>query len=246
VTGREPLAASLPEEPYWPSFTRVLEWAQTNTCSTVWSCLAAHAAILHMDGIGRVKNDRKHFGVFNCARVAEHSLTAGLPERIRLPHSRWNGISERDLTLSGYRVLTRSTEVGVDTFIRQQGSLFVFFQGHPEYEANTLLLEFRRDVRRYLEGESNACPSPPREYFDRDTEMELTAVLGETGIRPRVRLVELYRLLDDAEAENGWHSTATRLYRNWLELIAARKQLRSRHGAQGVPSNDELIPVSAS
>ncbi|MGH7487001.1 MAG: homoserine O-acetyltransferase/O-succinyltransferase family protein, partial [bacterium] len=47
VTGTEPHAALLTEEPYWRSFTRVIDWAQTNTISTVWSCLAAHAAVLH-------------------------------------------------------------------------------------------------------------------------------------------------------------------------------------------------------
>src|SRR5271155_5081748 len=49
VTGREPLTLNLKDEPYWRSFTEVLEWAKNNTHSTVCSCLAAHAAILHMD-----------------------------------------------------------------------------------------------------------------------------------------------------------------------------------------------------
>src|SRR5580704_14233459 len=49
VTGREPRMADLRDEHYWESFTEVLEWARTNTYSTVWSCLAAHAAILNMD-----------------------------------------------------------------------------------------------------------------------------------------------------------------------------------------------------
>ena len=32
VTGREPMAANLSDEPYWESFTKVLAWAQEN-CS---------------------------------------------------------------------------------------------------------------------------------------------------------------------------------------------------------------------
>jgi len=51
VTGTEPRAADLRDEPYWGSLTRVLEWAERNTHSAVWSCLAAHAALLHLDGI---------------------------------------------------------------------------------------------------------------------------------------------------------------------------------------------------
>ena len=44
VTGREPLASNLKQEPYWETFTRLAEWAESNAHSTVWSCLAAHAA----------------------------------------------------------------------------------------------------------------------------------------------------------------------------------------------------------
>src|SRR5882757_5653905 len=41
VTGTEPRAPSLADEPYWGSLIQVLDWAQENTASSVWSCLAA-------------------------------------------------------------------------------------------------------------------------------------------------------------------------------------------------------------
>ena len=44
VTGMEPCAVNLAEEPYWPSFTRLVDWAEESTASSIWSCLAAHAA----------------------------------------------------------------------------------------------------------------------------------------------------------------------------------------------------------
>src|ERR1700740_1944665 len=43
VTGAEPLAATLPEEPYWREFTDLIDWAKTNTPSATWWCVAAHA-----------------------------------------------------------------------------------------------------------------------------------------------------------------------------------------------------------
>jgi homoserine O-succinyltransferase/O-acetyltransferase len=163
VTGREPLATDLKQEPYWESFTRLAEWAESNTHSTIWSCLAAHAAVLHMDGIGRVRRHDKLFGIFECARAANHPLTAATASRFRLPHSRWNGVAERDLIACGYRVLTRAADAGVDTFIKQQKKLFVFFQGHPEYESDTLLREYRRDIGRYFKGETDMRPSIPKD-----------------------------------------------------------------------------------
>ncbi len=146
VTGREPMTLDLRDECYWPSFAKVLEWARDNTLSTVWSCLAAHAAILHMDGISRRKSDSKHFGIFDCVRVCDHSLTSDASLHFQIPHSRWNGVSEDELWSRGYTVLARAVDAGVDTFVKQENSLFVFFQGHPEYEPDTLMREYRRDV----------------------------------------------------------------------------------------------------
>src|SRR3989442_1837784 len=93
-----------------------------------------------------------------------------------MPHSRWNDIPEEALTACGYRVLTRSTEAGVDAFVKQRQSLFVFFQGHPEYEATTLLLEYRRDLKRFLRGERETYPPMPRGYFYEKTVRAFTAV----------------------------------------------------------------------
>jgi len=59
VTGMEPSGRPLPEEPYWPRFVEVLEWADANTASSVCSCLAAHAAVLHFDGVQRQRLARK-------------------------------------------------------------------------------------------------------------------------------------------------------------------------------------------
>ena len=54
ITGAEPRAEAIcDEEPYWPALTRLIDWAEIGTISTLFSCLAAHAAVLHLDGIKR-------------------------------------------------------------------------------------------------------------------------------------------------------------------------------------------------
>jgi homoserine O-succinyltransferase len=231
VTGREPLSPNLMDEPYWQSLTRVVDWAQSNTHSTVWSCLAAHAAVLHLDGIQRVKRNDKLCGIFDCSRAGDHPLTAGTPAQFRLPHSRWNGVPEDQLTSCGYRVLTQTTEAGIDTFIKQQKALFLFFQGHPEYESDTLLREYRRDVGRYFKDETDKYPSMPRSYFDGDTVRVLTA-LGERAVcdRSGELLLEISRALGVTTIDNTWNSSGTGIYRNWLAYICAQKErsLRSK------------------
>jgi homoserine O-succinyltransferase len=232
VTGREPLAANLMDEPYWDSFTRTLEWAQENAHSTVWSCLAAHAAVLHMDGIERAKRNDKLFGIFECARGPGNLLTAGTPSRFKLPHSRWNGLPEDRLAGCGYSVLTRTADAEVDTFIKQQKKLFVFFQGHPEYESDTLLREYRRDIGRYFRGEIPKYPLMPQGYFDRNTVDALNALQLRAIAGQGEELVpEISTGLSNASIENTWQSSATSIYNNWLRYIRAQKDKAVRSKA---------------
>jgi homoserine O-succinyltransferase len=229
VTGTEPRAANLKDEPFWGSLTRVLEWAERHTYSTVLSCLAAHAGILHIDGIVRRPLGDKRFGVFECARVSDHPLTAAAPSRLQMPHSRWNEIPEEALLACGYRVLTRSQDAGVDAFVKQRKSLFVFFQGHPEYDATTLLLEYRRDIGRFLRGERDTYPPMPQGYFDEETVDALTALRTRALSDRREELLAEFPLAMAAgKVTNTWRSTAEGLYRNWLQYICAEKEHKLR------------------
>jgi homoserine O-succinyltransferase len=225
VTGAEPRAADLEDEPYWGSLTRVLEWAECHTHSTILSCLAAHAGILHIDGIARRPLGDKRFGVFECMRVSDHPLTAAAPSRLQMPQSRWNEIPEEALLACGYRVLTRSEDAGVDSFVKQRKSLFVFFQGHPEYDAMTLLLEYRRDIGRFLRCERDTYPTMPHGYFDQETVAALTA-LRERALADRREelLAEFPTAMAAGKVTNTWRSTAESLYRNWLLYIRAQKE----------------------
>jgi homoserine O-succinyltransferase len=224
VTGREPLTPDLREEAYWPSLVRVLAWTQEYARSAVWSCLAAHAAVLALDGIDRVRSRHKHFGIFTCEQAATHALLAGAPASLRLPHSRWNGVSEGQLAAKGYQVLTRSGDGGVDTFVKQDAGLFVFFQGHPEYESETLMGEYRRDVGRYLKGEMESYPLLPLDYFEEETERSLREIEAKARASRQEKLFgEVSAVLNGVRIHNTWRSTAALIYRNWLEHLCSQK-----------------------
>jgi homoserine O-succinyltransferase len=229
VTGTEPRAADLKDEPYWESLTSVLEWAENHTYSTILSCLAAHAGILHLDGIARRPLGDKRFGVFECVRVSDHPLTAAAPNHLQMPQSRWNEVSEEALLACGYRVLTRSVGAGVDSFVKQRKSLFVFFQGHPEYDATTLLLEYRRDIGRFLRRERETYPPMPQGYFDEETVAALTALRERAWLDRREELLaEFPTAMAAGKVTNTWRSTAESLYRNWLQYICTQKQQTMR------------------
>jgi homoserine O-succinyltransferase len=224
VTGTEPKAANLADEPYWPAFTQLVDWAARNTISTVWSCLAAHAAVLHLDGIARVPLREKCIGVFACDTLAEHPLTQDLPSRPAVPHARWNALPQEALVANGYQVLTRSPAAGVDTFVRQNFGLFLFFQGHPEYGAGALLSEFRRDVGRFLKGERDRYPAMPQHYFDAATEAALAAFRQRAEQERSEDLLAAFPVPPNPALVASWQPFAVTIYRNWLSALSAQKQ----------------------
>jgi homoserine O-succinyltransferase/O-acetyltransferase len=230
VTGAEPRAARLTEEPYWTALAQVMDWARENTISSVYSCLAVHAAVLHMDGVERHALPAKCIGVFNQAKTRDHPLMHNVPATLRIPHARWNEVQEEAIASCGYSVLTTSTEAGVDCFVKQQKkSLFVHFQGHPEYDTQSLLGEFRRDMGRFLRGESDVCPTIPRGYFDAKAEEILTAYRRK-GLSDRSPEFFASFPADQLakDLKNVWHPAAKRIYRNWLLYMASQRAGRSR------------------
>jgi homoserine O-succinyltransferase len=225
MTGTEPRQPELRDEPYWSPMTDVLDWAERNTASTILSCLAAHAGVLHSDGIRREPLRDKQFGVFESARVCDHELTRQAARPMRFPHSRWNEVREDALTSCGYSVLTKSSQAGVDLFAKQKKkSLFVHFQGHPEYGARTLLKEYRRDIKRFLRQERETYPSMPHGYFDAASARLLDEFQETALAHPREDQMVFFPEKIVVEAlQNTWQSSATCVYRNWLQYVLSKK-----------------------
>jgi homoserine O-succinyltransferase len=228
VTGTEPRSAVLSDEPYWQPLTEVIDYAATRTISSVYSCLAAHAVALYLDGIPRERLATKRFGVFDERIETRHPLTDGLRASVRAPHSRWNDLPAHRLMDAGYTILTRSAEVGVGAFCKQSSSLSLLFQGHPEYHDGTLLKEYRRDVGRYVSGERADYPAPPLGYFGPEVRQLLTdyeracVSAGQPNTLAAPVPAFPFRALA-AALNNDWADDATQIYRNWLNYIAAQK-----------------------
>ena len=222
ITGTEPKHRNMRDEPYWRSLTQVFDWAETGTTSTILSCLAAHASVLHSDNIERNPLGDKQFGVFEFKRKAEHPLTAGATVPAHFPHSRWNEVRDYALVARGYEILDKSADAGVNLFVkRKQRSLFVHFQGHPEYFTRTLLKEFRRDVRRYLTHERETYPTEPRGYFDVGASKLLNEFRKNAEANRQEDFIDIFPEAAVAETlQNTWHEAAVSIYRNWLDILS--------------------------
>jgi len=227
VTGAQPGKADQRQEPYWAELAQLIDWAQTGTLSTLFSGLAAQAAVLHLDGIAHRPLPRKLSGIYGSRQTQDDPLFFNAATTVPVPHARHGDIAESDLAAKGYRVLARLNGEGggenqVDIFTREPPghSQFVFLQGHPEYDPGTLGREFLRDMAGFLKGETAERPAIPEHYFDRATEN----LLAEIGTK-----VEFSRYQDvvlSALPRQVWRSSAVRLIANWLLLVAAAKARR--------------------
>jgi homoserine O-succinyltransferase len=226
ITGAEPLEADMRQERYWTALAQLIDWAEGGTISTIFSCLAAHAAVLHASDIKRQKLPRKLSGVFTAQRAGDHPLATGMTPATAVPHSRLNTLSEAELAAAGYRVLARLPDGDVDSFMRAVPgqSLLVYFQGHPEYGAETLGREYLRDMGRFQRGERNDPPTLPEHYFDRATEIALEALEGK-GQGPD-GLARYSKIVSGARPLQAWRGHSDKLFGNWLGLVGAEKARR--------------------
>jgi homoserine O-succinyltransferase len=234
VTGKGPQAPDLRAEPAWPDLARLAEWAEEHGVPVMWSCLAAHAAVLHLSGIRTRRLPRKLTGLFPCERGPNGTLTLpGLPPSWSTPHSRYNGLPEAELVANGYEILSRSEAAGVDTFIRQGSALSLFCQGHPEYERDTLLIEYRRDARSFLAGASDQYPDIPADYFDPKTESELAQLRADLSRRADSSGSARLDAVLNAGARTlraSWRASAAQLCASWL--------------TQALPRGDQARPAT--
>jgi homoserine O-succinyltransferase len=224
VTGLEPKAARLVEEPYWARLVELLGWAQTHTASSIWSCLAAHAAVQHLDAIMRRRLDQKRFGVFEHDLLEGHPLLAGVAAPLALPHSRWNELRVEELRAAGYTLLSWAPETGADVFLKHTRSLLVFLQGHPEYEPTTLLKEYRRDVGRFLRRQQEHYPTQPHGYFSAAASARLDAFERQARAQRAEKTLASFPTLEPGEyLGDRWGRSAARFYRNWLAQVGTAR-----------------------
>ncbi len=219
ITGANVANPALDQEPFWAPLMEVVQWAEHHTTSILCSCLATHALLKHHHGIERQLMERKRWGVYSHRLTApEHPLVRDINTRFDAPHSRWNTITREQFEAAGLKVLAASEEAGVHLAVSPDLFRIVYFQGHPEYDANSLLKEYKREVFRYLDGELDAPPPTPEHYFC----PQATAIATEFIDRAQ-RTARGRDAFPEAEilpyVDNTWRDTGKAIFNNWLGLV---------------------------
>ncbi|MCR9161647.1 MAG: homoserine O-succinyltransferase [Nannocystaceae bacterium] len=220
ITGANVANPSLELEAFWEPLQRTIDWATQNVASVLCSCLATHAIVKSLYGIDRTPLPRKCWGVFGHRRVAAHPLLRGVADRFDVPQSRHNQISRAQLEARGLKVLVESEEAGVHVAVSPD-ERFVFFQGHPEYDANSLLKEYKREVHRHIDGTRPDYPPHPQRYFSPEAARladayanDVREALARGAAPPAFPEAEL-----EAQLGNTWRDTAKIMFDNWLGLV---------------------------
>lgn len=145
---------------YWAELCRVMEWSKTNVFSTFHICWAAQAALYYHYGIPKYPLDEKLFGVYKHGVVEPtHPMMRGFDEIFYAPHSRHTEVRLEDIQSERkLRVLSKSEDAGAFIIASNDSRMF-FVTGHSEYDNDTLLKEYLRDLDKGLD------PQIPENYF---------------------------------------------------------------------------------
>ena len=244
ITGANIANPRLEQEPFWEPLMEVVRWADQNVASTLCSCLATHALLKYMYGIERQALPRKCWGVYS-HRVSKpgHPLLRGVNTRFDVPHSRFNEITRQQLENAGLTVLVESETGGVHMAVSPDQFRMIYFQGHPEYDKNSLLKEYKREVLRYLSKELDSPPSVPENFFSAsamtwvEKYIDLAKQARSSG-EPLISTLE-----EDLETilDNTWGDTAKALINNWLGLVYQVTNLdRTEQFMEDVDPHDPL------
>jgi homoserine O-succinyltransferase len=163
--------------------------------------------------------------------------------RFDVPHSRYNDISREHLERRKLSVLVESEEGGVHMAVSPDQFRVIYLQGHPEYDTNSLLKEYKREVFRYLNGELHEPPPLPAHYFS-----GRAARISERFVREAEKALWEDRPLPDnleeeigPELDNTWGDTAKAIIANWLGLVYQLTNLdRRKQYMDGVDPDNPL------
>jgi homoserine O-succinyltransferase len=148
---------------YWDELCNVMDWANKNVFSTLYVCWGAFAGLYHNCQIEKRPLEKKISGIFNHRTlIPSDPLVRGFDECFSAPHSRYSYISEEDiLNNKNLKLLAVSDGAGV-YLAASKNCRQVYLTGHPEYDAETLKLEYERDLNKGLDIEM------PVNYFPGD------------------------------------------------------------------------------
>jgi len=216
ISGANPSQQDMTKETFWNPLIEVFEWAEENSHSVLCSCLATHAIMKAKYGIERQMRHDKAWGIFkHDLGKANHHLIRDLEEGFEGPHSHYYDFPLNEIESTNLEILATNDFAGMYLASSKDGSL-VLFQGHPEYEGNSLLKEYQREINNFVSGSRADYPPLPNNYFSGSEIKKLEEL--KQGLLSEPKDVSLDESLI-SDIDLNWQSSGKTIYRNWLNSL---------------------------
>ena len=163
ITGAPVEHLPFEEVAYWEELCQVMDWSRKHVFSTLHICWGAQAGLYHHYGVPKYALPEKLFGAFP-HRVKSRfiPLFRGFDDVFYAPHSRHTEVRREDIErVPELNIVADSDQAGVYIAMTATGRQ-IFVTGHSEYDAETLKLEYDRDVAKGLR------IAVPQNYFPQD------------------------------------------------------------------------------
>ncbi len=151
ITGAPVEQLEFEEVNYWEELKTIMAWSDKNVTSTFHICWGAQAGLYYHYGVRKIILQEKVSGIYE-HRVLHRKvpLMRGFDDVFLAPHSRYTEVSREDIEAnSDLNILAESDRAGVFIVMGREGK-HIFVLGHPEYDRNTLDLEYKRDKEKGL------------------------------------------------------------------------------------------------
>ena len=219
VTGANPLTDRLEDEVFWLPMLEVIDWGREQGCSILCSCLAVHAVMQAYFDTPRSRLPQKCWGIYPHAITdPSHRLVQRIQEPWHAPHSHWYSITAEQVEANGGRVLVDSDEAGFLLAVSDPNEQFLLFQAHPEYDSNSLLKEYKRDISQWFANLQEDYPPFPKNYLPAAAQRRLAEYREQIessrqqgAAQPEFPESELLPHL-----ENRWMLSGVTVFHNWL------------------------------
>lgn len=152
ITGAPVEQIEFEEVNYWEELKELMDWSDTNVFSTLHICWGAQAGLYYRYGINKSRLDKKAFGIFEHKVIHRKvPLMRGFDDVFLAPHSRHTVVSKDEIeACEDLTILAESDMAGIFVVIGKEGK-HIFVLGHPEYDRETLDIEYKRDRDKGLD-----------------------------------------------------------------------------------------------
>ncbi|USG60858.1 homoserine O-succinyltransferase [Sneathiella marina] len=209
VTGAPVEKLRFEDVDYWTEMADVLSIISKNKVPAVFVCWAAHAALFHFHNVAKIDLPQKAFGIeIQDVFETASDLLRGLTDTLLMPISRHSAVDYSDLfRLPSVKIVAGSATAG-PAILEDPLAKQTFILNHFEYEADSLNVEFQRDLAKGL-----SPVKPDYQYLKTNTDKVSPSPWEHQGQTFYSNWLDIVRAetLTPAEQVNGIMSDKTKI-----------------------------------